>query len=195
MRYNIKYKKNSTGTVPIETDNLLLRRFTIKDAEPMFKNWASDPEVTRFLTWTPHKDPDETKLIISKWLEEYERPNAYQWAIELKSVGEPIGSIGVVRTKEETKTAEIGYCIGKAFWHKGYTSEALTAVIRFLFNRTDYNSLAARHDVRNPNSGKVMLRCGMKYEGTLPEVTVSGFEEKITLYVYSISRSEWESDL
>ena len=183
---------NEAGTVTIETENLILRRFTMDDAESMFRNWASDSEVTKYLSWTPHKDVSETLGIISEWIKEYNDPNRYQWAIELKSIGEPIGSIGVVRYAKEKQSAEIGYCIGKAFWHKGYTSEALVAVLNYLFKTTDFNRIFARHDVRNPNSGKVMLKSGMKYEGTLREAGLSNSGERISLSVCSILRSEWE---
>jgi ribosomal-protein-alanine N-acetyltransferase len=53
------------------------------------------------------------------------------------------------------------------WWHRGYTSEALAELIRFFFEEVGANRIEARHDPRNPNSGKVMLKCGMKYEGTI----------------------------
>lgn len=42
------------GTVMLETERLILRRFVAEDAEAMFRNWVNDPEVTRYLTWQPH---------------------------------------------------------------------------------------------------------------------------------------------
>lgn len=68
---------------------------------------------------------------------------------------------------EQTSMVHIGYCIGKAWWHQGITSEALKAVIDFLFDVVDVKRIESRHDPRNPNSGGVMKKCGMKYEGTL----------------------------
>lgn len=69
--------------------------------------------------------------------------------------------------EDNISKVQIGYCIGRAYWHKGVTSEALKAVIDFLFDSVDVNRIEARHDSKNPNSGKVMQKCGMKYEGTL----------------------------
>lgn len=63
--------------------------------------------------------------------------------------------------------AHIGYCIGKQWWHKGITSEALRSVIKYLFEEVEIRRIESRHDPRNPNSGAVMQKCGMKYEGTL----------------------------
>lgn len=63
--------------------------------------------------------------------------------------------------------AHIGYCIGEKWWHQGITSEALQHVINFLIDEVGMNRIEAVHDSQNPNSGKVMKKCGMKYEGTL----------------------------
>ena len=97
------------GTVRLETERLILRPFTPEDALPMFRNWASDEEVTRFLTWPAHEDVKVTSCIIADWYKGYEAPDYYQWAIELKETGEPIGSIAAVRIDDRTEAATIGY--------------------------------------------------------------------------------------
>ena len=61
---------------------------------------------------------------------------------------------------------EIGYCIGREYWHKGFVSEALAAVMQYLLTQVGAERIEARHDPRNPHSGAVMRKCGMKYEGT-----------------------------
>lgn len=144
-----------------------MRRFTAADAEPAFKNWTSSENVTKFLRWEAHRDISVTREYIDMLLKGYENPQAYEWIIELKELGEPIGSMGVVALNERAQSVEIGYCIGEEFWHRGYTSEALAAVIRFFFGEVGVNRVYSEHDPRNPNSGKVMAKCGMKYEGTL----------------------------
>lgn len=154
------------GTQTIETSRLILRRAVREDAEPMFRNWASDPEVTKFLTWPTHNTVSVSEKVIGSWLQEYEKDSYYQWMIELRELGEPIGSISVVRQNDRAKEAEIGYCIGRNWWHKGITSEALTAVIKHLFEEVGMNRVTARHDPNNPHSGGVMRKCGMDYEGT-----------------------------
>ena len=154
------------GTQTIETPRLILRRAIREDSEPMFRNWASDPEVTKFLTWPPHANIGVTQTVLECWLAEYEKAAYYQWMIVLKEIGEPIGSISVVRQNDAVEEAEIGYCIGSAWWHKGIVSEALAAVIEYLFTEVGMNRIAARHDPNNPHSGGVMRKCGMVYEGT-----------------------------
>lgn len=156
------------GTQRLETERLVLRRFTSEDAAAMYQNWASDAEVTKYLMWPTHPSREISQRVIDDWVKSYASENYYQWAIVLKEHGdEPIGSIAVVEIKENASSAHIGYCIGKNWWHMGITSEALQAVMDFLFGVVEVNRIDSRHDPRNPNSGKVMQKCGMKYEGTL----------------------------
>ena len=155
------------GTKRLETERLILRRFVIEDSAAMYKNWASDEEVAKYLTWSTHSSPEISRKVTEDWVNLYSDEKFYQWAIVPKDIGEPIGGISVVHMNEDVSMVHIGYCIGKTWWHKGITSEALKAVMDFLFDEVDVNRIEARHDPRNPNSGKVMKKCGMKYEGTL----------------------------
>ena len=152
------------GTKELHTDRLILRRFYENDAEAMYRNWASDSEVTKYLIWPTHESVDTTRAIIASWIKEYENDNCYQWAIVYE--GEPIGSISVVSQHERIEKAEIGYCMGKNWWHKGIMSESLGAVIAFLFDEVGFQRIESRHDPNNPHSGGVMRKCGMTYEGT-----------------------------
>ena len=159
---------NHCGTQRLETGRLILRRYVNADAAAMYKNWASDQDVTWFLTWPTHRIEEVSGRVIEDWVNHYSEDCYYHWAITLKDNGEePIGDIAVVSLKENVSMAHVGYCIGRNWWHQGITSEALKAVMEFLFDVVDVNRIEARHDPRNPNSGKVMEKCGMKYEGTL----------------------------
>jgi ribosomal-protein-alanine N-acetyltransferase len=153
------------GTITLETERLALRRFTKRDASAMFRNWASDDEVTKFLTWKTHTSEGVTSAVIQNWIVDYVKSDNYQWAIEVKAEAELIGSISVVGIRELEHTATIGYCIGRSWWRQGYTSEATSEIIRFLIADVGFNRIQACHDPRNPNSGAVMKKCGMQYEG------------------------------
>ena len=150
------------GTRIIETDRLILRRFTMDDAPAMFRNWANDPEVTKYLTWPPHGGISGTESVLRSWVDSYVKADYYQWAIVPKVLGEPIGCIAVVDCDAVLDIPEIGYCIGRAWWRQGYTSEALNAVIGELFAHTNCFAVSSRHDPNNPNSGAVMRKCGMR---------------------------------
>ena len=66
------------GTEELTIKRLKLRRFTVDDAQDMFNNWASDAEVTKFVSWPPHSTPDLTRELLGKWVEEYEKSDYYQ---------------------------------------------------------------------------------------------------------------------
>lgn len=155
------------GTRDLETERLILRRFTLEDAQAMYDNWTSDGEVTKYLMWPAHESVEVSRAVLADWVAGYDKPDYYQWAIVPKDFGQPIGSIAVVHQDDRVGKAHIGYCIGKNWWHRGYMSEALEAVMEYLFESVGMRRLESRHDPRNPHSGAVMRKCGMKYEGTL----------------------------
>ena len=125
---------NHIGTIELATERLTLRRFMIEDAESMYYNWASEDEVTRFLTWPTHKSVQDSEMVIDQWIKSYEDKKTYQWAIELNDLEQPIGSISAVKVDDEIDAVEVGYCIGTKYWNKGYATEALAEVIRFFMN-------------------------------------------------------------
>ena len=182
------------GTVPMFGHRIILQPFKKSDAFFMFRNWAYDPDVTRYMTWFPHKNMEESETIISSWVSNYAKPNFYQWAILLMKIDEPIGSIGVVKLDEEDQSCELGYCIGKPFWHQGYTTEALNAVLKFLFEQVKFKTITARHDIRNPHSGDVMKKCGMKYIETRENIGLTKEGEPLTCAYYSISIDDWKQN-
>ena len=161
------------GTKVLQTKRLVLRPFVAEDADPMFRNWASDPEVTKYLTWPAHVSIEVTDYVLKDWIPHYTEKDYYSWAIvPQKSSGilpetaenEPIGNISVVRIEENTAVAEIGYCLGRSFWNQGFMTEALQAVIAFLLEQCGFNRIEARYDVNNPHSGQVMEKCGLKLQ-------------------------------
>ena len=155
------------GTKVLETERLILRRFTMEDVQPMFNNWASDPDVTKYLTWPAHGSAEITGMILRDWVSGYEREDQYRWAIVLKENGpEPIGDISAHGIRENTLCATMGYCMSRAHWGKGIMTEALKAVIDFFFDEVGFNRVAADHDIENPASGRVMEKAGMRFEGT-----------------------------
>ncbi|WP_242829458.1 GNAT family N-acetyltransferase [Butyrivibrio fibrisolvens] len=168
-----------TGTRTLETSRLILRRFTIEDADDMYNNWASDSEVTEFLTWSPHPNVDFTRQLLKDWISKYEDGAYFNWVIELKENGQAIGNISVVELNEKIEAAEIGYCMSKNYWGQGIMPEALKSVADYLFDVVELNRVAACHDANNPKSGRVMDKAGMKLEGTL---RATGKNNKGVLY-------------
>lgn len=182
---------NHKGTKIIETERLMLRPYRSTDAELMFKNWASDREVAKFLTWNAHRSISDTEAIINLWLSEYNELSRYNWIIMLKEIGEPIGSIDVVHVYDNIDAAEIGYCIGREWWGQGIVTEAFTEVIKYLFGEIGFNQIRAAHAVKNPASGRVMEKCGLKYEGTFRQFFRATSGELLDISYRSILREEF----
>lgn len=152
------------GTQTIITERLTLRRFTIEDNENVFNKWAGSLENSRFVMRYPHKDVVETKQMLLNYIDNYNEANYYMWGIIFNN--ELIGYICGNEINEEIKSICIGYCITKSCWNKGITTEATIAVINYFFS-LGFNRVFSYHNPLNPASGKVMLKSGMKFEGTI----------------------------
>lgn len=192
------------GTETIETERLVLRRLMPEDAPDMFKNWASDPAVTRWLRWEPHKDVFETYALLTAWAELYKNPDYYQWAIQKKASGEVIGAISLVDDllgeayRDKWSGVDLsdgiwepGYCLGRAFWGKGYMTEALRAVVDYWFTRTDGSWLTCCHAKGNPASGAVMKKAGFVYDHEAQYHKFDG--TPVDCLVYRLTRADYEA--
>lgn len=181
---------NHVGTKTIETERLILRRFTVEDADPAYRNWMGDPEVTEFLRWRHHADVSETRTVIGDLVKSYDDPTTYNWAITLRNSGEVIGSIGAAWMDERIHMIHTYYCIGKAWWGGGIVTEAYKAVVKFFFEELGANRIEAYHDPRNPASGKVMQKCGLRLEGTLRGADISN-KGIVDAVVYGMLREDY----
>lgn len=177
------------GTQVMETERLILRPYTPEDADAMFHNWASSGNVTRYLTWPAHSSVEVSRSVLTAWAQSYQDPRVYHWGIVPKGSGQVIGDIAVVRMDEGAASAELGWCLGEAWWGQGIMPEAALAVRNYLFDRAGFFRLAAKHDVRNPKSGRVMQKIGMHCEGTLPAAGVNNLGI-CDLKQYAILRDE-----
>src|SRR3712207_6486882 len=184
---------NHLGTIQIETNRLILRKFKVTDSMDMFKNWGSDTNVNKYLSWPTHKNIKDAENIINLWMSQYEDNSTYIWVIELKDISETIGTISIVNLDNVNESCEAGYCLSSKYWNKGITTEAFKAIIKFLFEEVGINRICAKHDINNVASGKVMRKCGMVYEGTLREVQFRN-NKFCSLAVYSILKKEWFRD-
>lgn len=178
------------GTMELYTERLKLRKFVLSDATYMYKNYATDARVTRFLNWEPYKCVEDVEAFLKSVIGEYELKNTYHWAMEFK--GEVIGSISIIHLNERDSNCEIGYCIGYDYWNKGITSEALTAVNSFLFNEVGMHRITAKHDVDNPASGKVMQKCNMIFEGRMRGYYLHSDGTYSDALFYSILKDEFK---
>ena len=150
----------NTKSETITTNRLVLRKLKKEDAEAMFNNWDNDPEVAKYTLWTAHKNVEETKKLINMWLEEEKEGQVIRFVITLKGNDEPIGSIDTVHFIDGVP--EIGYCLSRKYWNKGYMSEACKAFTNYLFEQ-GYKKVLIRADKRNIGSLRVIEKCGFTF--------------------------------
>ena len=153
------------GSRILKTERLVLRPFTRADAEDMYNHWAGDPLVSRYLTWAPHRNVEETRALLAQWEKEYSRPDHYSWAIV--SGGVAVGSIAAVRLEEESGFVTLGYCLSRRLWGRGYMTEAVRAVCSFFFREAGASRITADYVAENVASGRVLEKCGFRREELL----------------------------
>lgn len=126
-------------------------------------------------------------MFLSKTINFYDK----YWDKALKNSHELIGNISVVKIIDEIDSVELGWVIGRKWWGNGYTAEAAERLHDFSLQKLVQTEFVAGHDVNNPNSGRVMQKIGMKYEGTLRQ---SGKNNQgiVDMANYSVLREEWK---
>lgn len=153
------------NTPKLETERLILRKFTKDDLDALFLILKAE-EVNKFLPWYPMKNLEETKKFYEeRYAAKYDEPQAYAYAICLKSDNYPIGYIKV----DMNDSYDLGYGLRKEFWHKGIVSEAAQALVEQL-KKDGIPYITATHDINNPRSGGVMKRIGMEYKYSYEEL-------------------------
>jgi ribosomal-protein-alanine N-acetyltransferase len=176
----------------IDTERLLLRLFDLSDAGRV-RELAGDKEISETTLNIPH--PYE-KGMAEEWISssriKFESGECVHFAIILKSTQELIGAIGLVIDKAFNR-GELGYWIGREYWNQGYCTEAAGVVLEYGFNQLLLHKITSSHFARNPSSGKVMRKIGLKKEGFLKKHVVKkgNYED---LVVYGILRKEWKEE-
>lgn len=177
--------------IPVmETARLRLRPLTLADA-PTVQRLASAPEIADTTLNIPHPYPDG---LAEQWIAgraEAAREGGITWAIADRTSDELYGAISVA-VSQQHRHAEMGYWAGVPFWGRGYTTEAARAALVHSFSTLGLHRVFAHHFARNPASGRVMQKIGMRHEGSLRQHVRKG-EQFEDLVLYAILRHEWEA--
>ncbi len=173
----------------LETQRLLLKRLSLNDADDVFE-YANDDDITKYVIWDRHRSKQASIDFINFAAEQFKLGEAIVWGIEIKAERKVIGTIDLRNYNGNNKCADTGYCISKKYWGKGFTTEALKAVIDFGFERLYLNRIEAHCEEENTGSWRVMEKVGMKFEGVLRE-KVFVKERFRSMKMYSILRSEY----
>ena len=184
----------NVGTMKIETERLILRRFRYTDDDVMLKYWISDPKIQSLYLYSEpvYRTKQEVKELLDKYIHSYEKNDFYRWAIILKKADECIGQIAYFLVDNNNHFAEIEYCIGSLFQRKGFATEATKAVIQYGFDKINLHKVQICHKSINLPSRKVIEKCGLTYEGTLRDFFYQDGKYIDRLY-YSMLRDEFTS--
>lgn len=147
-----------------DTQRLVLRPPELADADAIFRNYASDQEVTRFLMWRPHKSVAETTEFLQSCVDGWKAGTNFTWAITLKESGEVIGMFSARNNKFKS---DIGYVLSRAYWGRGIMSEAAAAFTSWAMGQREIFRVWAFVDAENPSSARVLEKIGMKREAHL----------------------------
>lgn len=176
------------GTRLLQTDRLLLRPYCADDAQAVFSGWMGDAEICETLNWQPHGDVSVTRRLVDMWVESYQSPTVYHWCITLQ--GAVAGDIMVCKWNQDDQWCELGYCVAKAYQGRGIASEALLRVSRYLLEDVGFHRIQLRHTLGNEASGRVMQKCGFRYEGTLRHAKRSRLGEWQDIVCYALLHEE-----
>ncbi|MDM5335903.1 GNAT family N-acetyltransferase [Fictibacillus enclensis] len=182
---------NYLGTPKIETDRLILRRLEPTDAQSMFDHWLSDERVTDNLIKGAHKTVSETFEWVDGIVREYSSKEFCDWGIEIKTTGELIGEIELYNFDIPTENCEVGYSLGCRWWHQGYGTEALRAVVEFGFRYMNIHKISAAHNIDNAASGRIMSKVGMAQEGMIRHKIRNAKNQYKDCAVYGILQEDY----
>jgi [ribosomal protein S5]-alanine N-acetyltransferase len=147
-----------------ETKRLCLRKPTIKDAISIFEQYAGDPEVTKYLSWQPHKFISQTNKYIDRCLWAWNSKSAFPFVLIRQKDSQLIGMIEIRISKHK---ADLGYVLAKSEWGKGYMPEAAKVITDWALRQNNIYRVWAVCDLENDSSARVMEKIGMQKEGIL----------------------------
>jgi len=171
----------------LRTERLTLRPFTLADA-PRIQELAGVYEVALNTMHIPHPYPEgAAEMWIGSHADDEAQNRARHFALD---DGQLVGGMGLVMKGDAI--AELGYWVGKPFWNRGYASEAAREVVRYGFEECGLHRIYAGYFTRNPASGRVLEKIGMRREGTLRH-HARKWDEYVDVVFYGILRDEFSS--
>ena len=171
----------------LKTERLRLRKAKLADAEAIFRQYAQDPEVTKYVSWRAHRNIDETREYMSMCMLAWDIGKAFHWVIERR---EDKQVIGMMIARVNAEKWELGFVLARVHWGQGYMTEALKGVIAWALKQKDIFRVWAVCDVDNGASARVMEKAGMRREGILTRWSVHPnlSDEPRDSYCYAITK-------
>lgn len=166
----------------IETERLIIRKLEYSDKTDIF-SYACNPEVAKHVLWEAHQSEFETLEFLNLVYEGYNKNTSATWGIQIKDTNKIIGTVGFVSWDRGNNEAEIGYALSHEYWNKGIISEAVKEIINFGFTKMNLKKIIAECKPENIGSGKVLEKCGFKYDGIIKnKMLIKGKFEDMRMY-------------
>lgn len=148
----------------LRTARLLLRTPVIDDAEAILSEYAADPEVTRYLTWAPHKELETVGEFLKKLIERQRSGKEFPWLLTLP---DECRAMGMISARVEAHSVDIGYVLGRKHWNRGFMAEAISAVSEWWLSQPGMFRISAVCDTENVGSARALEKAGFRREGEL----------------------------
>ena len=178
----------------LHTRRLLLRNFNASDLEA-FLAYRNDPAVAKYQSWDVPYPREKGEAFIAE-MSDIHAPKQGHWlqlALELKETGTLIGDVAFCIKEDDARQAVIGFSIASAYWRKGFATEALTALLDYLFEDIDLHRVTADCDVENVSSWKTLEKLGFRREAHFVESFL--VDNRYTSeYYYGLLQWEWRGD-
>lgn len=175
----------------LHTKRLLIRNFAASDLEA-FLAYRNDPEVAKYQGWSIPYLREKGEAFIAE-MKDAHAPKQGQWmqlALESKDTGVLIGDVAFCIKDEDMRQAVIGFTIAFAYWQIGFATEALTALLDYLFEDIDLHRVTADCDTKNIASWKTLEKLGFRREAHFVESLLIG-NEYTSEYFYALLQREW----
>lgn len=147
-----------------DTERLVIRRALPLDAAQVFERWAQDSEVTRYLSWVPHRRPEDTATFLGYCWEQWERGLEFVWLLLEPHSGEFVGSLAA---RAGDHGINIGYLLARDAWGRGLMTGALREVSEWWLAQESVFRVWATCHPDNRASARVLEKAGFEYEGRL----------------------------
>lgn len=176
------------ASTELRGERLRLRNFRPEDIDDVF-TYSSDPIVTRYAGWEPHRSPFDTMTYIQRCLADDWGPITF--AVEYIAESRVIGVVDIRIISRLWGVGEIGYTLAREYWGRGFNIEAVKLLIDYGFTHIGLRRIQGVCDTANRRSYRTMEKLGMVRERVVPAVHTNNSRTN-DRFVYSILRREWE---
>ena len=146
------------GTVELWTENLILRRYRMEDADELYRRFGTDPEMVRYSGWNPYATPEMSRETVRRFIESYGDEHSYSWVMDVEDI--VVGTIGAYDYKDDR--IEVGFSVDRGWQGRGFATQALKKVLEYLLENEDISCVTAWCAAENIGSKKVLEKAGMR---------------------------------